>query len=238
MPLAPRCVTAHFPGSAILVANWQICVVFQQAFNYQAAGYACLTTSALSVTAILCATACLPQETMAILRARGSSLTSALTASKRHARAGWGPGGRALPAPRLRFLHRSSGPGQCADPPDGSGRGHEAGPYSRLAERGEQNGVSRLRGSQQPGRGRAEGRHRPAGGEARRGGPRATALLRGSQRQVRGGCRPPTPAPSLEPPPRHSRPPPWGEQQGRPLNRQFTGPPGREAGRGGGGGVW
>lgn len=175
MPLAPRCVTAHFPGSAILVANWQICVVFQQAFNYQAAGYACLTTSALSVTAILCATACLPQETMAILRARGSSLTSALTASKRHARAGWGPGGRALPAPRLRFLHRSSGPGQCADPPDGSGRGHEAGPYSRLAERGEQNGVSRLRGSQQPGRGRAEGRHRPAGGEARREARRGEA---------------------------------------------------------------
>lgn len=166
MPLAPRCVTAHFLGSPIPVANWQICVVFQQAFNYQAAGYACLTTSALPVTAILCATACLPQEMMAILRARGSSLTSALTASERHggdreAELCRHPGFAFPTAPRAR--------GTARTPPDGSGRGHEAGPYSRLAERGEQNGISRLRGSQQPGRGRAEGRHRPAGGEASRG---------------------------------------------------------------------
>lgn len=91
MPFTPRCVS--FPGSAIPVANWQICFVLQQTFNYQAASYACLTTSALSVIIIPCAAACRPRETMAVLGTRGSSLTSVLTTRKPRTRARPGPGG-------------------------------------------------------------------------------------------------------------------------------------------------
>lgn len=110
VPLTPRCVTSYFLGSAILVAKWQIYFVFQQTFNYQVTSYACLTTSALSTITILCITARPPRETTAVLWARGSILPSVLAASRPRTRAQPGPGGRALPAPQLRSLRRSSGP--------------------------------------------------------------------------------------------------------------------------------